>query len=694
MPEQLRLMTGWQATLLVALVSGLVAASTRLPWLTTSPPGFSLAEARAALHARDLTASDLLLPQTGPLDSQEPLFSGLLWLTGSLTGWDVDGARLAAALLGIIAAVACALWHRRALGPLAGLAGGLLAATSFPWLVLSRQAQPAIGAAAFAALGLCCLWEGLGPCEPDTDHFVSTRRGWWIVAAGLLFGLGLYAHPSLLPALIVAPATAAWLIWRSGSNRRNKPAPGWLIAGLACLLLVATPLIVASLNDPGDLRQRLEQDWNGDGRAEHLAGPLATTAGYGDTLLSLGWSGHDAATLGTPGRSLLDPILLIWSIAGLAVVLARPLAPLHGVALLWLAGFALPAALLDPGNPALLMPLTPILFLLPLLGLRAGWRVAHQHGKLATRLGVLLAIGSVAGSMAWSLVAYTNWTHSDTTYFAFNADLRDALAAADGLTSQTTPAYVATTPEHAPLLEYLTSSQHRTEDAARPGQVLRTIDSQTTLIIPANGTGYLITTASSPLSPALLQLLAGQPAIETGTTPAGSVAWQIWAVGQTARDRLPWTLPALGFPDGFELAGYDIRPDLGDVATTGRLPDPPRVVVTLVWNVPRGATAHIAHVRLLPSGLDSGDPEQTATTAASWLTASPPVAAGNRGRELIIVQMSLPVPDSPDLIVEVQAGLSRADGSIQPPTSAGPNAAGDYVLLNRVQYIPDSSPPP
>ncbi|MDQ3549176.1 MAG: glycosyltransferase family 39 protein [Chloroflexota bacterium] len=687
-------MTGWQTTLLIALVTGLTAALARLPWLASSPPGFSLPEARAALHARDLRAIDLLLPETGPLDSQEPLFNGLLWLTASLTGWDVAGARLAAALLGIIAAVACALWYRRTLGPLAGLAGGLLAATTFPWLVLSRQAQPAIGAAACATLGLWCLWEGLGPHEHDTDRSISSNRGWWIIAAGLYFGIGLSAHASLLPALIVAPATAAWLIWRSGSNRRDRPAHGWLVAGLACLLLVATPLVVDSLSDPGDLRQRLEQDWNGDGRAEHLAGPLTTASGYGETLLRLGWSGHDGPTLGTPSRPPLDPILLIWSLAGLAVIFTRPLTPLHGVALLWLAGFGLPAALLDPGNPALLMPLTPVLLLLPLLGLRAGWQIAHQRGKLAARLAVLLAIGSVAGSMARSLVAYTNWTQSDTTYFAFNAGLRDALAAADGLASGTTPVYVATTPEHAPLLEYLTSPQPGNEGISTPDRNLRTIDSRTTLIIPADGTGYLITTASSPLSPALLQLLEGQPAIETGTTSEGAVAWQIWAVGQTIRDRLPWTLPALGFPDGFELAGYDIRPDLGDVAASGRLPDPPRVVVTLVWNVPRGATPHIARVRLLPSGLDSGDPEQSATTAESWLTVSPPIAAGNRGRELIIVQMSLPVPDSPDLIVEVQAGLSRTDGSIQPPTNAGPNAVGDYVLLNRVQYVRDSHAPP
>jgi hypothetical protein len=80
--------------------------------------------------------------------------------------------------------------------------------------------------------------------------------------------------------------------------------------------------------------------------------------------------------------------------------------------------------------------------------------------------------------------------------------------------------------------------------------------------------------------------------------------------------------------------------------------------------------------------------------AETSLTVSPPIEAGNRGRELVIVRMSVPIPDSPDLIVEAQAGLSRADGTVLPPANAGPSAVGDFVLLNRVQYVPDSTTTP
>ncbi|HEX5165205.1 MAG TPA: glycosyltransferase family 39 protein [Thermomicrobiales bacterium] len=684
MAERIRAIAGWRATLLVVLTTGLVAALTRLAWLAGSPPGFSLAEAQTALAARDLPASDLLRPSPG----HEPLFDGLLWLTGTLTGWDVSGARLPAALLGIVTAVACALWYRRALGPLAGILGGVLAATTFPWLVLSRQAQPAIGAAALAALGLWCLWEGLGPDADAAGRDRSRRRGWWVVAAGLLVGAGLYTHPTFLPVLVLAPACAALLVWRADPAATPLPSRSWLIAGLACLLLLATPIVVHDLTNPDSFRQRFEQDWDGDGRPEQTANPSAVFSGAGETLASLGWNGHDAATLGTPGRALLDPIMLILAVAGLVVALRHPLAPLHGLTLLWLAGMSVPAALLDPGNPALLMPLTPALFLLPILGLRALVRLAAGKGERPGRLALALAVGAVVASTGWSLLAYRDWSQADTTYFAFDADLRDALSAIDQPGPGSIPVYIATSPTNAPIISYLHPP------GSRPGRTERTIDSRSTIVIPADGIGYLATTTSDPLPDGLTLLLDGQTPADAGSTSAGTPAWQIDIAGQTARDRLPWTLPVLGFPDGFALVGFDIRPDLGDVATTGRLPDPPRVLVTLVWNAPRGATPHKARVRLLPVDPAQADTSQAATTAEEWLTTSPPIAAGNRGRELVVIQLSVPVPESPDLIVEVQAGLLRSDGSIQPPTDAGPNAAGDYVLLNRVQYVPDSTTTP
>jgi hypothetical protein len=356
------------------------------------------------------------------------------------------------------------------------------------------------------------------------------------------------------------------------------------------------------------------------------------------------------------------------------------------VTVIWLVGFGLPAALLDPGNPALLAPLLPVIGLLPVVGVQAGWERARQRGERTQRIVSIVIVASLAGSVIWSLYSFRDWSRSDTTYLAFNAGLREALAAVDDLRPGSTPVYIATTPETAPLLAYLGPDQGS-------GRLQRAIDSRETLVIPADGIGYVVTTSTHPLPTELHYLLDGQPPVDSGEMPSGADAWQIRIAGQPARDRLPWTLPALSFTDGFNLAGFDIRPDLGDVATTGRLPDPPRVVVTLVWDVPRGATPHVARVRLVPAESLSGIPEEDATLAEARLTASPPIAAGNRGRELIVVRLSVPVPESPDLIVTVQAGLARADGTVQLPTNAGASAAGEYVILNRIQYVPDSATP-
>jgi|GEM_PF-1193306 len=685
MLERLRPLARRWTTPLVALLAGLLAATLRLPWLASSPPGFSLAEAWAALAARDHPASDWLLPNVGPLDTQEPVFTALLWMTGTLAGWGVDGARLAAALSGIIAAVACALWYRRALGPLAGVIGGTLIAVEFPWLILSRQAQPAITAATLAAVGLWCLWEGLGPARPDDRSTPSANRGWWVIAAAIAFGLGFSAHPTMLPALVIVPLIAAILYWHPDTGP-SRPAPSWLLGSLACLLLLATPVAIQAITSPDDFRDRIEQDWDGNGLPDRLAGPIETLNGYGETLLSITWTGHDTATLGGPDRPLLDPLLLLWSIAGLLALVARPRNPLHQVAALWLLGFSLPAALLDPGNPALLAPALPVLTLLPLLGVDAAIAIAQRHRPASIGPTKIVIGVTLVGSLVWSLIAYRDWTDSDTTYHAFDAGLRDALAAVDDLAPGSAPVYIATTPAKAPLLDYLgPTGEH--------DRIQRAIDHRNTLVVPADGVGYIVTTDAEPLPADLRRLLEGQQPVESGTTPSGNPGWQLWIAGHDVRDGLPWTLPALSFTDGFNLAGFDIQPDLGDVATTGRLPDPPRVIVTLVWDVPRGATPHIARVRLVPTESASGIPEEDATLAEAWLTTSPPIAAGNRGRELVIVRMSIPVPESPDLIVEVQAGLTRADGTVQIPTNGGPSSAGDYVILNRVQYVPNSTTP-
>jgi hypothetical protein len=194
---------GWAGALLLVACVGVVAAITRFARLSTDPPGFLIDEAASALFAQSINRDNLpIFFGGGTPDVQEPFFFYVMKWTGTVFGWDVSGARTAAALCGVAAAVACALWYRRALGPLWGLAGGLLVATSFWQLMFSRQAIRPISMPVFAALGLWCLWEALHtPSGAPRPH----RLGWY-AAAGAAWGLGFYTYISFrlaLPAVVV-----------------------------------------------------------------------------------------------------------------------------------------------------------------------------------------------------------------------------------------------------------------------------------------------------------------------------------------------------------------------------------------------------------------------------------------------------------------------------------------------------------
>src|SRR5205807_433735 len=102
-----------------------------------------------------------VLPSSQAGQLQEPLFLWLVKLTAAPLGWHIDGARLAGAILGVLAALACWGWYRRALGPGWAIVGGLLVASTFPQLALSRQALPAVGAAACSGVALWALTAGL-----------------------------------------------------------------------------------------------------------------------------------------------------------------------------------------------------------------------------------------------------------------------------------------------------------------------------------------------------------------------------------------------------------------------------------------------------------------------------------------------------------------------------------------------------
>ena len=647
----------------VVAVVGIVAAVLRLVDLETTPAGFARSEAATALAARSIGTGrfpSLLDQETAPA------FLWLMWPFGELLDWTVTAARVPAALLGTLVAIGSALWVRRVMGPIWGLIGGLLAATWFPLLLHSRVGLPEVGAGAATTLGFWFLSE--------SRH--DARNGSvWAIAAGVAFGAGAWfsvAALLLLPVAMAVIVVARMAGHEHAASDRPAAPPRTTALALVGLLIVAAPLVVQATVEPDTLRTRIERDWDGDGQRERGGGPADIARDIGATLGSIGVDGYDAPFANLPGRPLLDPLLALWSLVGVVALLRTSTHALHAASLIWLVAGLLVSALIAPGHPGLLLAATPVLLLLPLLGMRTAVELVTQRWSTLRPAVIVVVAVSVVASAGWSLWDYwENWTGSERVYQAFDGDLRATLDAVGELPRDAGPISLATW-NHDEQVRYLA-----------PGHAYNVIDGRTTLTIPATGVGYLVIPASTPLDPELRAIVERGTRLDERRAPDGTTAAEIWRLGPETRDALPTTVPTIRFPGEINLVGFDIRPDLGNAATTGRLPDPPGVIVTLVWSVPRGTPERLAQIRLIPADpIYSGDVR----------TSSVPIDPGERipgagERELIVTRASIVVPETPDQIVDIQAGLLTPDLALLPPTSPPSAIAGNYALLNRVQYI-------
>jgi 4-amino-4-deoxy-L-arabinose transferase-like glycosyltransferase len=223
----------------------LVAALFRLPALDRVPNGFFLDEASRGYdaYALVLTGRDQFgvpwpLFAEG-LDDYTPTLYTLLCIPSvALLGLNVAAVRLPAALVGVATVGMTFLAGRAYFGSGVGIvAAGLLAIA--PWHILpSRTGAEWVLLPLFTATGAWLLALG-------------RRNGPALLAAGIVLGLGLYSYAfaRLLIPLLVLGFAALW--WRDLARR-----PGWAVAALAALLLLAVPLAQFGLTAAGKARLR------------------------------------------------------------------------------------------------------------------------------------------------------------------------------------------------------------------------------------------------------------------------------------------------------------------------------------------------------------------------------------------------------------------------------------------------------
>lgn len=342
----------------VLLATGLGAAL-RLAAIGSVPVGLYQDEAYNGLDGLRV------LSGTHPLyfsanNGREPLFIYLASASIAGLGRTVAAVRLPAALLGTLtipatAALGSALFNRRV-----GLLAATLVAITFWPLHLSRVAFRAVGLPLFVALALAAGWHG-------------ARQGnrAWILAGGVLYGLGFYTYlPIYFTPLILA--LFAIYLWATGHRAGLRRSVPWFVSGAA---LSVAPLALTTLADPSLLLARMGQVSILESAASQgeLWGTLFRQIGRSLGMFFL--QGDMIPRHNLPGRPVFDWLMAPFLLIGVIWAGRNWRRPAAVMTLLWTLVMLGPTILAEDAPHYLrAVGVLPVVFLLPAVGLERGER--------------------------------------------------------------------------------------------------------------------------------------------------------------------------------------------------------------------------------------------------------------------------------------------------------------------------------
>ncbi len=393
----------------------LLGAALRFVALGAIPPGLYHDEAYNGLDAlRVLSGARPIFFEAN--NGREPLFIYLVAGSVALLGPTPIAIRVVSAIVGTLTVLAAygmaAEWFHRRVGLLTAAV-----TTISVWPInLSRVGFRAVTMPLLVAL---VLW-GLGRAR-------RTRRLRPMFVSGVLYGLLFYSY---LAARITPVALLAGGIYLLATRR--WPWTGrQTIVFVVTAFLVALPLLgyMAFHADLVLVRSYQVSIFNPAINGGDLLGTLVRHAGR--TLLAFTTRGDFIPRHNVPLRPVFDPLMAVAFLAGLLFALRRFGESPCGLALIWVAVMLLPTVLAEDAPHFLRgVGVLPVLFVVPAVGLDAGWRWLSERIATPTASAVLVLL--FATSLGWTVRDYfVRHGHSDAAYYQFETGAVELAAEAN-----------------------------------------------------------------------------------------------------------------------------------------------------------------------------------------------------------------------------------------------------------------------
>ncbi|MEZ4684245.1 MAG: phospholipid carrier-dependent glycosyltransferase [Caldilineaceae bacterium] len=474
---------------LILLLLTLLAATVRFTKLGEVPPGFQFDEAFNAIDAEQVWYGNrpLFLPANG---GREALYTYLQVAIGSLLGFTVYSLRLTSALAGIFT-IPATYWLLRTMlkrrSRAVALFTSLALAISFWHLHFSHYGIRVI----LMPLLLCGLigsfWLSLHSPRPRTR-----RRA--LVLAGILTGLAPWTHPAGRFVPFILLGYGGWLIWRGGRPVLRAALTTLLVVG-AIAFLVFLPLGIEFYRHPDFFFGHASEV---SIFAERVSGESQPWQLLGENMLRVlsmfNVRGDIEWAHNIPGRPVFEWPLGLAFVLGVGIWLVRLLRrrpddpDVDALALLagWTAVMLLPSVLSEAApNYSRTLPAVPAVFVAVGLGLSwlvemiTDWVARRRNGADLYWVGYAVAGSLVAGSGLWASYDYfVRYPQMPESYYIYDADKLDALAALEALAAAGNTVYLA------PLW-----SEHATFAFLRNTAIIKSLDAGETLVLPPPGQG-------------------------------------------------------------------------------------------------------------------------------------------------------------------------------------------------------------